>query len=64
LALDRRGLSKTFAERARSIAHAEGLDGKPIEDYIRLAKDSRNSLRAMIQAIESRAMMAEGQGVA
>ena len=57
LPLSRRDLTKPFAERAKEIAMAEGLDGRPVEEYVKLARKRRNNFRAMLCDIEDGVMV-------
>lgn len=46
------GLKEAFAQRAKQIAEAEGLDGAPIGKYQRLIADCRNNFRLALSRIE------------
>lgn len=50
-------LTKAFAQKALTIARAEGLDGRPIGEYERLALDCKHNLRRMLSEIESGCML-------
>lgn len=57
ISLAQRDVAKPFAERAREIAQAEGLDGKPLAAYIRLVNDKGGNMRAVLNEIESGKML-------
>ena len=59
LPLSRRGITESFAARAKEIASQVGLDGRPIEAYERRFKDRRNNFRAVLCDIEAGAMLSE-----
>lgn len=45
-------LTQAFARRAKEIARAESLDGKPLEAYIQLVQDYHNDMGAVLQRVE------------
>ena len=51
------GLAQAFAKRAREIAVAEGLDGRPISYYLERVKQNRNNLRAVLQEVQQGKML-------
>lgn len=53
LDLSRRGVAEPFAARAKEIAEREGLDGRPMAQYLELVRQHRNNLRSVLQAIEA-----------
>lgn len=59
LQLESRGksLELAFALHLRTIAQAEGLDGKPVTDYLALVQRQKFNLRACIQSIEAGEMI-------
>lgn len=60
IALTTHGLCKPAAEHVKAVAETEGLDGRPIEEYEKLAKLCRNNIRDMLNRVEAGVMVADG----
>ena len=57
--LAQRDVATPLAERALSIAQAEGLDGgADVKRVVKMLQEHRNNLRAVLQEIEAGALLA------
>ena len=57
ISLAQRDIMQPMAERCKSIAESEGLDGKPIEDYVKLLVKERCNMRTALNFIEAGGML-------
>jgi replication-associated recombination protein RarA len=60
ITLSQRDICLPYAERVRQIAQSEGLDGQPIEKYVRLMKECGNDMRRALSRIETGEMIGGG----
>lgn len=51
------GLCQLFAERAHQIAEKEGLNGQPLQKYVRLVQQCHNNFRMVLQRVGSAEML-------
>jgi replication-associated recombination protein RarA len=51
--LTNQGIAEPFAQRVKSIAVAEGLDGQPMAKYVALIRQCKNNMRRALQLIEA-----------
>jgi replication-associated recombination protein RarA len=56
-----RNVAKPLAIRAKQVAELEGLDGRPLEDYVRLVNEHNGNMRAVLNEIEAGRMMPGGE---
>jgi hypothetical protein len=56
-----RNVAKALAQRAKWIAEQEGLDGRPLDDYVRLVNEHSGNMRAVLNEIEAGRMMPGGE---
>ncbi len=59
VAFTNQGLAPAFARRAREIAQAEGLDGRPESAYLALVRECHNNMRHVLQEIDNGVMCDE-----
>jgi len=55
--LTKEGLVESFARRCYRIANKENLNGRPLRDYRKMARECDCNCRAMLQAIEAGEML-------
>ena len=56
-AFTNQGLAQLFAQRAKQIALAENLDGRPDHAYLRLVQECKNNFRQVLQRVDACEMM-------